>query len=107
VSDLALIARAMERLRAEPPTSLGGLAVEQAEDLSQGVDGLPPTDGLRYRLAERGRVVVRPSGTEPKIKCYLEVVEPVAPDEPVAAARARSAARLSALREDVAAAAGL
>jgi phosphomannomutase len=107
VSDLALIGRAMQRLRDEPPTSLGGLDVEQAEDLSLGVDGLPPTDGLRYRLAERGRVVVRPSGTEPKIKCYLEVVEPVSGDEPVAAARARAATRLAAIRDDVAAAAGL
>ena len=50
------------------------------DDLSEGIGGLPPTDGLRYRLAEGGRVVVRPSGTEPKLKCYLEVVVPVDAD---------------------------
>jgi phosphomannomutase len=76
VSDLTLIAQAMERLRDHPPTSLGGLAVETAEDLSLGSESLPPTDGLRYRLAEGARVVVRPSGTEPKLKAYLEVVVP-------------------------------
>ena len=74
VDDLALIEDAMARLRAEPPTSLGGRAVELAEDLAAGSDALPPTDGLRYRLADGGRVVVRPSGTEPKLKAYLEVV---------------------------------
>jgi phosphomannomutase len=97
----------MQRLRSAPPTSLGGLAVEHAEDLADGVDGLPPTDGLRYRLASRGRVVVRPSGTEPKLKCYLEVVEPVADDEPVAAARARASATLAGVRRDLADAAGV
>ncbi len=74
VEDLALIEDAMARLRAEPPTTLGGRAVEHAEDLAAGSDALPPTDGLRYRLADGGRVVVRPSGTEPKLKAYLEVV---------------------------------
>ena len=74
--------RAMERLRATPPTSLGGLAVEQVDDLAEGSADLPPTEGLRYRLAEGGRVVVRPSGTEPKLKCYLEVVVPVTEEDP-------------------------
>jgi len=107
VTDLAVIGRAMDRLRSTPPTTLGGLAVEQAEDLAEGAGGLPPTDGLRYRLAARGRVVVRPSGTEPKLKCYLEVVEPVADDEPVSAARERAAATLAGIRADLGAAAGL
>ena len=47
-----------------------------AEDLALGVQGLPPTEGLRYLLADRTRVVVRPSGTEPKLKAYLELVDP-------------------------------
>ena len=76
-SDLSIIAEAMSRLRSQPPTELGGLRVEQHEDLTEGSEALPPTDGLRYRLADGARVVVRPSGTEPKIKCYLEVVVPV------------------------------
>ncbi|MWA06604.1 phospho-sugar mutase [Actinomadura sp. LD22] len=104
VDDLSLIAGAMARLRADPPAELGGRAVEAFEDLSAGVDGLPPTDGLRFRLGG-ARVVVRPSGTEPKLKCYLEVVQPVSGD--VAAARERAAADLDALRKDVAAALAL
>jgi phosphomannomutase len=111
VSDLSLIGEAMARLRATPPTVLGGFAVEAAEDLSQGVDGLPPTDGLRYRLADGGRVIVRPSGTEPKLKAYLEVVVPVDADQPVteavAAARIAAAGRLDAVREDLSVALGL
>ena len=77
VADLSLITAAMERLRATPPTELGGLAVERVDDLALGSADLPPTDGLRYHLADGARVVVRPSGTEPKLKCYLEVVVPV------------------------------
>lgn len=108
VDDLAEIAAAVERLRAVPPDRLGGLAVERVDDLAKGVDGLPPADGLRYRLADQARVVVRPSGTEPKLKCYLEVVVPVSGgDGDVAAARSTAAERLAAVRTDLAAAAGL
>lgn len=106
VSDLGQITAAMARLRGTPPTSLGGAQVTVADDLSVGSADLPPTDGLRYRTDDGSRVVVRPSGTEPKIKCYLEVVVPVAGRD-VAAARAQAADRLAALRSDIAAAAGL
>lgn len=106
VTDLGEIATAMARLRETPPQELGGLAVEQAEDLSTGSADLPPTDGLRYRLADGARVIVRPSGTEPKLKCYLEVVVPVA-DGDVAAARAAASTTLEAMKADVAAAAGI
>ena len=106
VEDVAVIATAMTRLRTTPPTSLGGSPVEFADDLAQGSASLPATDGLRYRMADGGRVVVRPSGTEPKIKCYLEVVVPVAGDD-VGTARAQAATQLVALRTDIAAAAGL
>ena len=109
VDDRARIATAMDRLRTRPPTVLGGLAVRQVEDLAEGTGDLPHTEGLRYRLAERSRVVVRPSGTEPKLKCYLEVVVPVdAADEGgVDAARIVAVQRLDAIRQDLAAAAGL
>jgi phosphomannomutase len=101
VADLGLIASAMTRLRAEPPAVLGGLAVEGVDDLAAGSATLPPTDGLRFRLADRARVVVRPSGTEPKLKCYLEVVVPVT--DGVDAARIAAAGRLDAIRSDLAA----
>ncbi len=106
VDDLSLIDQTMRRLRDAPPSTLGGFAVEQVDDLASGSATLPPTDGLRFRLAEGGRVVVRPSGTEPKIKAYLEVVVPVE-HEDVQAARISGAGRLDAIRGDLAAAAGL
>ncbi|HEX4686482.1 MAG TPA: phospho-sugar mutase, partial [Nocardioides sp.] len=105
VTDLAEIGAAMGRLRAAPPTSLGGFAVEQVDDLARGDGGRPPTDGLRYRLADGARVIVRPSGTEPKLKCYLEVVVPVDAEAGVDAARISAAARLDALRDGIRAAA--
>ena len=109
VTDLAQIDAAMSRLRAAPPVSLGGLAVEHVDDLAEGSADLLPTEGLRYVLAEGARVVVRPSGTEPKLKCYLEVVVPVEEGESggVDAARIAAAGRLDAIRTDLAAAAGL
>ncbi len=108
MDDVAEIAAVVDRLRDQPPGSLGGLAVEGVDDLSLGSELLPPTIGLRFRLADHGRVVVRPSGTEPKIKCYLEVVIPVEDDEGgVDAARISAAGRLDAIRGDLRAAAGL
>lgn len=107
VTDLGEIAAAMERLRTRPPTVLGGLAVEWVDDLAEGSADLPPTEGLRYRLADGARVVVRPSGTEPKLKCYLEVVVPVTPEDGVDAARIAAVGRLDALRNDIKAAAGI
>ncbi|MEV3932370.1 MULTISPECIES: phospho-sugar mutase [unclassified Streptomyces] len=106
VEDLSVIADAMRRLRQSPPTALAGLPVTSAEDLSLGTDALPPTDGLRYHLAG-ARVVVRPSGTEPKLKCYLEVVVPVGSADGLPAARARAAELLADIKRDLAAAAGI
>ncbi|MEV8566918.1 phospho-sugar mutase [Streptomyces sp. NPDC051322] len=106
VDDLSLITDAMRRLRAQPPTALGGLPVTSAEDLSKGTAHLPPTDGLRYHL-DGARVIVRPSGTEPKIKCYLEVVLPVGDISAVPAARARATALLDSIKVDLSRAAGL
>ncbi|WP_460068802.1 phospho-sugar mutase [Streptomyces sp. YKOK-I1] len=106
VEDLSVIADAMRRLRERPPASLAGLAVTRAEDLTRGTDRLPPTDGLRYTL-EGARVIVRPSGTEPKLKCYLEVVVPVAGLAALPAARAEAAEVLATIKRDLSAAAGL
>ena len=107
VDDLSLIAGAMARLRAGTPTELGGFAVDGVDDLALGSAELPPTEGLRFRLAEGARVVVRPSGTEPKLKCYLEVVVPVDVEAGVDAARISAAARLDALKHDIGVALGI
>ncbi|MEV0525382.1 phospho-sugar mutase [Streptomyces sp. NPDC050439] len=106
VEDLSLIADAMRRLREQPPTSLAGLPVTKAEDLTQGTDTLPPTDGLRYTL-DGARVIVRPSGTEPKLKCYLEVVVPVSAKDGLPAARTEATELLAAIKRDLSAAAGI
>jgi phosphomannomutase len=106
VEDLSVIADAMRRLREAPPTALAGLAVTSAEDLSEGTEQLPPTDGLRYHL-EGARVIVRPSGTEPKLKCYLEVVVPVGTADDLPAARAKGAELLAGITRDLSAAAGI
>ncbi|PKW27281.1 phospho-sugar mutase [Phycicoccus duodecadis] len=98
VEDLSLIGRVMDRLRAQPPTTLAGVEVDRTDDLARGDGGLPPTEGLRYLLADGSRVIVRPSGTEPKLKVYLEAVEPVADDADLAGARRRAGGRLAALR---------
>ncbi|MEV0178018.1 phospho-sugar mutase [Streptomyces sp. NPDC050625] len=106
VQDLSVIADAMRRLREQPPTALAGLPITRAEDLTKGTETLPPTDGLRYTL-DGARVIVRPSGTEPKLKCYLEVVVPVTAHADLPAARARAADLLGAIKRDLSAAAGI
>ncbi|MEU0952664.1 phospho-sugar mutase [Streptomyces niveus] len=109
VKDLSLITRAMDRLRDHPPTALAGLTVTSTEDLSAGTSGLPPTDGLRYHLdgSYRARVIVRPSGTEPKFKCYLEAVIPVASAGDLPAARTIATELLTTLKRDLSEAAGI
>lgn len=99
VSDLSLITNAMSRLRTDPPATLGNLPVRRADDLARGDGGLPPTDGLRYLLEGGARVVIRPSGTEPKLKCYLEAVVPVTTTP--AQARARAGEQLASIRTDL------
>ena len=100
VSDVAAVAPLLTRLKMAPPTQLGGLDVVQLDDLGAGSVDLPPTPGIRLRLSTGARVVVRPSGTEPKLKCYLEVVLDAVDGVP--AARLAAAARLDAVRRDLA-----
>ncbi|MGC5018566.1 phospho-sugar mutase [Micromonospora sp. DT47] len=99
VDDLRVIADAMARIRAATPAALLGHPVTAAEDL------LPASDVVILRT-DSARVVIRPSGTEPKLKAYLEVVEPVA-DGDVAAARTRAQAAISTLRAEIATALGV
>lgn len=74
VTDLSRIGEIMTRLRAEPPAAVDGIRVERIEDLADGFDALPPSDVLRIVLEGGGRVMVRPSGTEPKLKVYIDAV---------------------------------
>lgn len=72
VDDLSVIGRIMLALRTLPPSHIGEIAIASAEDLLEAAPGQPSGDVLRYRLADGSRVIVRPSGTEPKLKVYLD-----------------------------------
>ncbi|SCG51617.1 phospho-sugar mutase [Micromonospora humi] len=99
VADLRVITDSMARIRAATPTTLLGHPVTEASDL------LPDADVVILRT-DTARVVIRPSGTEPKLKAYLEVVEPVTGGD-VAASRRRARAAVTELRTEIAAALGL
>lgn len=86
LTDTSLIGEAMARLRAAAPAQLAGYDVTEVIDLAEGSAQLPPTDGIMLLTAAGDRVIIRPSGTEPKLKCYLEAVGAV---EEIEAARAR------------------
>jgi phosphomannomutase len=91
-------AAVMRRIRATPPSTLGGLPVRAVTDYAGPGTGLPRSDVLSCTLPQ-ARVAIRPSGTEPKVKAYLEVVEPAGDD--LAAARAVAADRMAPLRASV------
>lgn len=76
VSDMGAITDLLAQLRALPPNEIAGRTVESIDDLAAPGDGLPPTDGLRIWLSGGVRVIIRPSGTEAKLKCYIEVITP-------------------------------
>jgi phosphomannomutase len=104
-ADASEIPALMADLRANPPVGFGGMDVAEFTDLESGSADLPPTDGLKYMLTGSGaiadaRVIVRPSGTEPKVKAYLEVRAPVGEDG-VAVARAAASGALAGVAEDV------
>ncbi|HEX6364973.1 MAG TPA: phospho-sugar mutase [Agromyces sp.] len=94
VTDLSRIGEIMARLRAEPPAEVGGIRVERIEDLADGFGALPPSDVLRIVLEGGGRVMVRPSGTEPKLKVYIDAV---ADQGTVAERRAAASAAIASL----------
>ncbi|MDO5049580.1 MAG: phospho-sugar mutase [Actinomycetaceae bacterium] len=107
VSDLSLIGKGMANLRSGTLTELAGSPLESVTDLSEGSAQLPPTNGLVF-LTERGdRVVARPSGTEPKLKCYLETIVEVPEGADMTQIRTEAEARLERMKEDMRAALGI
>ena len=106
----AKMAALMNGLREQPPAELGGVGVTAVVDVLTSTrtspDGvapvdLPASDVLIYELAGGHRVVARPSGTEPKVKIYVDVRETIATDETLAAARSRADARIAELRDAI------
>ena len=76
VADMGAITKLLAGLRSNPPREIADRAVESIDDLAAPTDGLPPTDGLRLWLSGGVRIIIRPSGTEAKLKCYIEVISP-------------------------------
>ena len=94
----ARIGDIMDALRAAPPSHLGGVAVRAVEDYLPGAR-LPPSNVLAFDLEDGARILARPSGTEPKIKFYFEVVTPLRSD--LATAEAAAESRIGALELDL------
>jgi phosphomannomutase len=98
VTELSEIGRIMSRLRDAPPAAIGPVAVSAIEDLSDGFNGLPPSDVLRILLEDGSRVMVRPSGTEPKLKVYIDASSS---DGTVAQRRAAAEGRVRELADGI------
>lgn len=107
VADLGLLDAMMNRLRVSPPESFGASGVEVFTDLAEGSGHLPPTEGLLYVTRDLTRVIIRPSGTEPKLKCYLEVIHQAGSAAELPAARQAARASLDEVLRDVSEALGL
>lgn len=101
VKDLALIGTMMDTLRKAPPHQLAGSRIVETVDLSLGSPELPATDGMLFLTESGSRLIVRPSGTEPKLKCYIEVVEHPQQRSDIPAARQSAATSLAAIRADI------
>ena len=103
VTDLSEIGRIMGKVRSEAPTAFAGIAVADSDDLSEGKGDWPPADVVRFWLEDGSRVIFRPSGTEPKLKVYLDVVSAEGTvEERYAAASEKLAAIKAEIQEFVA-----
>jgi phosphoglucomutase len=96
----AIMAGIMEKYRANPPASLGGIRVDKVRDLVKGSGDLPPSDVLQFFLEDGTVVSARPSGTEPKIKFYATCCTDVGAGG-LDAARAEAARKLEAIKKDI------
>jgi phosphomannomutase len=90
----------MDAFRVSPPSRIGADAVRAVRDYKQGGGGLPPSNVLAFELESGGRVTLRPSGTEPKIKYYFELKELLSSGESLARARERAEGRLARFIDD-------
>jgi phosphomannomutase len=88
-------------LSEHPPLFLGGVKVSNVVNLAHGYDGFAPTDGVLLKLGDTGRVIVRPSGTEAKLKAYIEVTSPPSGAATLQRQRNDAAAVVSAMRSDL------
>ncbi|MDY0984358.1 phospho-sugar mutase [Microbacterium sp. CFBP9023] len=94
VQDLSVIGTVMLSLRTLPPTHFGSHAIASAEDLLHADAGQPSGDVLRYRLTDGSRIIVRPSGTEPKLKVYIDAAADSAERATATVAELEAAVRL-------------
>ena len=97
VDQLSQVDQVLAKLRTNNPESIAGLKVRSFEDLAKPIGDLPATNGLRLRLDENVRIIIRPSGTEAKLKCYIEVVRPDGSN----AEKAKAEALISTLRGEL------
>jgi phosphomannomutase len=98
---LSIIAVTLKRMKLSPPPSLGGLNVSDVVDLESGWHGLQPTEGLVLQLGTHGRVIVRPSGTEPKLKAYVEILGSAVADESLQKQRDAAHELLTAVGDEI------
>lgn len=99
----------MSKLRTTPPAEFAGSPITESADLADGYHGLPETDGVLFLTEDNTRVICRPSGTEPKLKCYLEVVLPVDEDATateIMALQTKAQAKLEQVRAEITVATG-
>lgn len=97
VDDMAQVTPIVAALLTDELPTIGGVDVRSREDLDNPTDGLLPTPGVRFYLSDDTRVIVRPSGTEPKLKVYVEAIVPVDVRATLRVARAEARTRLDAV----------
>lgn len=102
VKDLGLLGNMMNTLRENPPQRLAGETITEFQDLGLGLY-LPPTDGLSFLTEANTRVIIRPSGTEPKLKCYIEVISTVQSADQLSATRLAGQKKLNTIKDELSA----
>jgi len=99
LTDVAAVGAKLAEIMSNLPTVLGDTKLTNISDFSSGIDGLPKASGIRLSFGN-GRIIIRPSGTEPKLKCYIEVA--AEPDHDLAAQKAKLSRQLDLLADELA-----